>query len=112
MVTLIGTGVSDETDANLLVNDAGLTIITTPIAGTVVWTSEGSEADLVALIQTLQVDPADDFEGDVNVKVDVTTTELATEAGSPAPAGDGSNGVHGHECDDEDRKSTRLNSSH
>src|SRR3546814_13281681 len=67
---------------------------------------------LVALIQTLQVDPADDFEGDVNVKVDVTTTELATEAGSPAPAGDGSNGVHGHECDDEDRKSTRLNSSH
>src|SRR3546814_16884798 len=106
MVTLIGTGVSDETDANLLVNDAGLTIITTHIAGTVVWTFEGSEADLVALIQTLQVDPADDFEGDVNVKVDVTTTELATEAGSPAPAGDGSNGVPGHEWDDAHNSST------
>ena len=71
-----------------------------------VWTLEGTQAQLVNLMSTLQVDPSNDFDGNITVSVDVTTTEVATEAGNPVPDGNGANGDHGYECDDENNSVT------
>src|SRR3546814_20252685 len=57
-------------------------------------------------MSTLQVNPSDDFEGDVGVKVDVTTTEFATDSGNPIN-NDGTV-EHGVECTDENNSVTET----
>src|SRR3546814_220462 len=57
-------------------------------------------------MSTLQVNPSDDFEGDVGVKVDVRTTEFATEAGNPT--NDDGTAEHGVECTDDNNSVTET----
>jgi hypothetical protein len=87
-------------DAGAVLTSSDLTLFNSLVSGPVgqEWTFEGSQADLVSLMATLQVDPSDDFDGDITVDVDVTTSEFATEAGSP---NDDGSVVHGDECDDD-----------
>jgi Ca2+-binding RTX toxin-like protein len=82
-VTLSGAGIATDADASLLFNDAGLTIGTTHVAGSLVWEFTGSEADLQALMTTLQVDPDNSFEGTIDVAVAVTTTETILSGVEP-----------------------------
>ncbi len=93
--------IGSDSDANLLF-DAGFGGSVNHTPGSLVWTFAGSEAQLVALVDSLQLDPGNDYTGTLSVDIEVTTQETAREAGSPAPAGDGSNGVHGSETDDSD----------
>ncbi len=85
VVTLSGIGVADDSDAALLFDDTGLVITANHVAGSLVWEFLGSEADLQALMTTLQVDPSNAFEGTIDVAVAVTTTEANTPQGA-APA--------------------------
>ncbi|CAN0443196.1 unnamed protein product, partial [Ectocarpus fasciculatus] len=101
-VTLSGSpAISDETDANLLF-DPGFGGLADHTGGTLVWSFTGTEAQLTTLVQSLQVDPRDDYEGTVSLQVAVTTEEAASEASG------GSAGPDDVECDDDDNEVTET----
>ncbi len=83
-VTLSGAGVTDDTDAALLFDAAGLgSIASSHTGGSLVWTFTGTEADHASLVATFQVDPSNSFVGTVDVQVDVLTAEVTTSGGEP-----------------------------
>jgi Ca2+-binding RTX toxin-like protein/HSP20 family molecular chaperone IbpA len=101
-VTLTGSPpIASDSDANLVFN-AGFGGSVNHTAGSLVWTFTGSEAQLTTLVDSLQLDPINSYTGTISVQIAVTTKEIATEAGSPVPDGNGSNGIHGSEADDSD----------
>ncbi|MEO3431493.1 type I secretion C-terminal target domain-containing protein, partial [Pelagibius sp. CAU 1746] len=101
-VTLSGSpAIANDTDANLLF-DGGFGGSVSHSAGSLEWTFTGTQAELDTLVESLQVDPRDDYEGTVSVKIDVTTTEAATELGG------GSAGPADVECDDSDNEVTET----
>jgi Ca2+-binding RTX toxin-like protein len=57
------------------------------VGGSLVWEFTGSEADLQALMTTLQIDPSNAFEGTIDIAVAVTTTEANTPQGTVPASG-------------------------
>ena len=86
VVTLSGDGVTGDSVANLLfdASDGG---VVTHLNGSLVWTFTGSEAEIQAIVASLQVDPADDLLGTIAIRIDVTTLEAATASGGDQSAG-------------------------
>lgn len=107
-VTLSGSPAIASDDDATLVYDSGFGGDVSHVSGSLVWTFTGTEAELQDLVASLQLDPAHDYSGTLTVEVAVTTAEAASVDGSPAPAGDGSNGASGVEADDADNAVTET----